>query len=71
MPTKINLCVAANTNADGQVVLSGHLKAIEKAVEIASEFGAKRCIKLPGQRAFSQPADAAGRRSHGPRPDAG
>lgn len=40
-------CVAANDNADGQVVLSGHTQAIEKAVEIASEFGAKRCIKLP------------------------
>lgn len=47
-----NLCVAANDNADGQVVLSGHLKAIEKAVEIASEFGAKRCIKLPVSAPF-------------------
>ena len=37
-----NICVAANDNSDGQVVLSGHLPAIEKAVEIASEFGAKR-----------------------------
>ena len=35
-----NLCVAANDNADGQVVLSGHMAAIDKAVEIASEFGA-------------------------------
>lgn len=35
------LCVAANDNSDGQVVLSGHMAAIEKAVEIASEFGAK------------------------------
>ena len=41
------LCVAANDNSDGQVVLSGHMAAIEKAVEIASEFGAKRCVKLP------------------------
>lgn len=50
-----NLCVAANDNADGQVVLSGHLKAIEKAVEIASEFGAKRCIKLPVSAPFHSP----------------
>ena len=50
-----NLCVAANDNADGQVVLSGHLKAIEKAVEIASEFGAKRCIKLPVCAPFHSP----------------
>ena len=50
-----NLCVAANDNADGQVVLSGHLNAIEKAVEIASEFGAKRCIKLPVSAPFHSP----------------
>ena len=50
-----NLCVAANDNADGQVVLSGHLKAIERAVEIASEFGAKRCIKLPVSAPFHSP----------------
>jgi len=48
-------CVAANDNADGQVVLSGHLSAIEKAVEIASEFGAKRCIKLPVSAPFHSP----------------
>lgn len=50
-----NICVAANDNADGQVVLSGHLPAIEKAVEIASEFGAKRCIKLPVSAPFHSP----------------
>ena len=49
------ICVAANDNADGQVVLSGHMKAIEKAVEIASEFGAKRCIKLPVSAPFHSP----------------
>lgn len=48
-------CVAANDNADGQVVLSGHMNAIEKAVEIASEFGAKRCIKLPVSAPFHSP----------------
>lgn len=50
-----NLCVAANDNADGQVVLSGHMQAIEKAVEIATEFGAKRCIKLPVSAPFHSP----------------
>ncbi len=49
------VCVAANDNADGQVVLSGHMNAIEKAVEIASEFGAKRCIKLPVSAPFHSP----------------
>ncbi|MBE6450342.1 MAG: ACP S-malonyltransferase [Alphaproteobacteria bacterium] len=50
-----NLCVAANDNSDGQVVLSGHIKAIDKAVEIASEFGAKRCVKLPVSAPFHSP----------------
>ena len=50
-----NICVAANDNANGQVVLSGHLPAINKAVEIASEFGAKRCIKLPVSAPFHSP----------------
>lgn len=42
-----SVCVAANDNSDGQVVLSGHMTAINKAVEIAPEFGAKKSIKLP------------------------
>ncbi|MBP3546722.1 MAG: ACP S-malonyltransferase [Alphaproteobacteria bacterium] len=50
-----NLCVAANDNSDGQVVLSGHMAAIEKAVDIAGEFGAKRCIKLPVSAPFHSP----------------
>jgi [acyl-carrier-protein] S-malonyltransferase len=48
-------CVAANDNSDGQVVLSGHMAAIDKAVEIASEFGAKRCIKLSVSAPFHSP----------------
>lgn len=48
-------CVAANDNSEGQVVLSGHIEAIEKAVEIAPEFGAKRCIKLPVSAPFHSP----------------
>lgn len=50
-----NLCVAANDNSDGQVVLSGHMAAIEKAIEIASEFGAKRCVRLPVSAPFHSP----------------
>ncbi len=50
-----SLCVAANDNSDGQVVISGHIAAIDKAVEIASEFGAKRCIKLSVSAPFHSP----------------
>ncbi len=52
---KDHLCVAANDNADGQVVLSGHLSAIEKAVALAPNFGAKRCIQLPVSAPFHSP----------------
>ncbi len=51
-----NVCVTANDNSDGQVVISGHMAAIDKAVEIAgSEFGAKRCLKLPVSAPFHSP----------------
>lgn len=49
------ICVAANDNSDGQVVLSGHMQAIDLAVELAPEFGAKRCIKLPVSAPFHSP----------------
>ena len=48
-------CVAANDNSDGQVVLSGHIQAIEKAVEMAAEFGAKKCLRLPVSAPFHSP----------------
>lgn len=45
-------CAVANDNCEGQVVISGHMPAIDKAVELASSFGAKRCIKLPVSAPF-------------------
>ena len=39
-------CWIANDNIVGQVVLSGHIQAIDKVVEIAKQFGAKRVMKL-------------------------
>ena len=46
------VCDAANDNAPGQVVVSGHATAVERAVEIAGERGAKRCIMLPVSAPF-------------------
>jgi [acyl-carrier-protein] S-malonyltransferase len=38
---------AVNFNAPGQVVIAGHAGAVEKAIALAEESGAKRAIKLP------------------------
>ena len=43
---------AANDNDPGQVVVSGHLAAVERAVEIAKARGAKRAILLPVSAPF-------------------
>ena len=46
------VCSAANDNAPGQIVLSGHATAIERALKIAAERGFKRSIKLPVSAPF-------------------
>lgn len=46
------VCAAANDNADGQVVLSGHKAAVERAIEIAKEKGARRGVLLPVSAPF-------------------
>ncbi|WP_137679439.1 ACP S-malonyltransferase [Aurantiacibacter suaedae] len=47
-----DVCEVANDNDPGQVVLSGHLTAIDRAVELAKEYGCKRAIKLPVSAPF-------------------
>lgn len=49
------VCTAANDNADGQVVVSGHLEAVERAIALAAAKGAKRAIKLPVSAPFHCP----------------
>lgn len=46
------VCTAANDNAPGQIVLSGATAAVERAVAIAAEKGAKRSILLPVSAPF-------------------
>jgi len=38
---------AVNFNAPGQVVIAGHVAAVERAMEAAKAAGAKRALKLP------------------------
>lgn len=46
------VCQAANDNDPAQVVVSGHKAAVERAVEIAKETGAKRALLLPVSAPF-------------------
>jgi len=47
-----DVCTAANDNAPGQVVLSGAKAAIERAIDLAKEKGAKRSVLLPVSAPF-------------------
>jgi [acyl-carrier-protein] S-malonyltransferase len=46
------VCDVANDNAPGQVVVSGTVAAIERAVELAKAKGAKRALLLPVSAPF-------------------
>ena len=49
---KNEVCQAANDNDPSQVVVSGHKGAVERAIEIAKESGAKRAVLLPVSAPF-------------------
>ncbi|HET9459881.1 MAG TPA: ACP S-malonyltransferase, partial [Sphingomicrobium sp.] len=49
------VCTVANDNDPGQVVLSGDKGAIDRAVEMAKEMGAKRAVLLPVSAPFHCP----------------
>ena len=46
------VCDIANDNAPGQIVISGHKAAVERAMELARERGAKRALPLPVSAPF-------------------
>ena len=47
-----DVCEAANDNAPGQVVISGTKAAVERAIILAKEKGAKRAMSLPVSAPF-------------------
>src|SRR5579863_3659975 len=46
------VCTPANLNSPEQTVISGHASAVKRAVEIASQLGAKRAVILPVSAPF-------------------
>ncbi len=49
---KDEVVVAANYNCPGQLVISGSVAGIERAIELLKERGAKRALRLPVSGAF-------------------
>ena len=49
------VCTVANDNDPGQVVLSGHKAAIERAIGLVKDFGIKRGMALPVSAPFHCP----------------
>jgi [acyl-carrier-protein] S-malonyltransferase len=46
------VCQAANINSPEQIVISGHAGAIERAIKLAIERGAKKAVSLPVSAPF-------------------
>ena len=52
---EVETCTVANDNDPGQVVISGHKGAIERAIELVKDHGIKRGILLPVSAPFHCP----------------
>lgn len=46
------VCQAANVNSPEQIVISGHAGAVARAIQLASERGAKKAVRLPVSAPF-------------------
>ena len=55
MAAEDQVCVIANDNAPGQIVISGHKAAVDRACELAKEKGARRAMPLAVSAPFHCP----------------
>ncbi len=49
------ICVPANFNSPGQIVISGDVSGVERGMELAQEAGARRVVRLNVSGAFHSP----------------
>ncbi len=60
--TEGRICVPANFNSQGQVVISGEVEGVQEAMTLAKEAGAKKAVPLTVSGAFHSPLmEPAGR----------
>ncbi len=55
VPASAGIVTPANFNSEGQVVISGHLKAIDAVTDILKDKGVKKIIPLPVSAPFHSP----------------
>ena len=60
------ICTIANLNAPGQTVIAGDRAAVERAIEGASQAGARRAVMLPVSAPFHSPLMEPVREALGP-----
>src|SRR6202158_1087005 len=46
------VCQTANINSPEQIVISGHAEAVDRAIKLATERGAKKAVRLPVSAPF-------------------
>ena len=57
------ICTVANYNAPGQIVIAGGLEAVQRAIGLCQEKGARRAVTLPVSAPFHCPLMASARES--------
>ncbi len=60
------VCALANLNSEGQTVIAGHRGAVERAVELARERGARKAVLLAVSAPFHSPLMAPAREALAP-----